>query len=237
MIHNDVASASPRERFPMREELVVRHSAASRRFVQATLLITIAVVVTPSAALAQRRQFGAKAGPAFMGITLAKDDGQNYRPRIAPYVSGFFMLPLNPRFGMQFEAVSSPKGTRLKEPPGVTQTLLLQYFEMPVLLRVAGPTAGSAPIYFVGGPFFGFKVSAKEQLSTLAGTVIAGARQDAGHLVKPFESGLIGGAGIELGKYMLVEGRYSYGLTNVNNVDGLTKFTNHGLSFTIGVRF
>jgi hypothetical protein len=222
----------------MRVELVVRQSVATRRFVRpAALMIAIAVVLVPSAALAQRRQFGAKAGPAFTQVAVEEDDGQTYRRRIGPYVSGFFVLPLNPRLAAQFEAASSPKGTRLKEPPGVTQTLLLQYFEMPVLLRVSGPKVGGAPLYFIGGPFFGFKVSAKEEVSELAGTIIAGARDDVDRFVNPFESGLIAGAGADIGKYMLVEGRYSHGLTNVNKREEFLEFTNYGFSFTVGVRF
>jgi outer membrane protein with beta-barrel domain len=222
----------------MREELVVPQSAATRRFVRpALLMIAIAVVLMPSAALAQRRQFGAKAGPAFTQVALEEDDGQTYRRRIGPFVSGFFVLPLNPRLAVQFEAASSPKGTRLKEPPGVTQTLLLHYFEMPVLLRVSGPRIGGAPLYFIGGPFFGVKVSAKEEVSQLAGTLIAGERNDVDRFVNPFESGLIAGAGLDIGKYMLVEGRYSHGLTNVNKREEFLEFTNYGLSFTVGVRF
>ena len=222
----------------MRDDRVVRQSVATRRFVRpAALMIVIAGVLAPSAALAQRRQFGAKAGPAFTGVALAEDDGKTYQPRIAPYISGFFMLPLNPRFAVQFEAVSSPKGTRLKDPPGVTQTLLLQYFELPVLLRVSGPKAGGAALYFIGGPFLGFKVSAKEQQAQLAGTFIAGAREDVDRFVKPFESGLIAGAGLDIGKYVLVEGRYSHGLTNVNKIEEFLEFTNYGLAFTVGVRF
>ena len=222
----------------MREELVVPQSFATRRFVRAALLmIAIAVVLVPSAALAQRRQFGAKAGPAFTQVALEEDDGQTYRRRIGPFVSGFFVLPLNPRLAVQFEAASSPKGTRLKEPPGVTQTLLLHYLEMPVLLRVSGPRIGGAPLYFIGGPFFGVKVSAKEEVSQLAGTLIAGEREDVDRFVNPFESGLIAGAGLDIGKYMLVEGRYSHGLTNVNKREEFLEFTNYGLSFTVGVRF
>ena len=222
----------------MRNELVMRHSTVARKFAGLAAVIVVTAVVSPSAALAQqRRQFGAKAGPAFTQIALAEDDGQTYSARIAAAVSGFFMLPLNPRLALQFEAAASPKGTRLKEPPGVTQTLLLQYFELPVLVRVAGPKVAGAPMYFIGGPFFGFRVSAKEQVSQLAGTFIAGVRDDADHLVEPFESGLMAGAGLDIGKYMLVEGRYSQGLTNVNAVEGLTKFTNHGFSVTVGVRF
>ena len=222
----------------MRDDLVVCQPAATRRFVRpAAVAIAIAGVLVPSAALAQRRQFGAKAGPAFTQVALEEDDGQNYRRRIGPYVSGFFVLPLNPRLAAQFEAASSPKGTRLEEPPGITQTLLLQYFEMPVLLRVSGPKVGGAPLYFIGGPFFGFKVSAKEQLSQFDGTVIAGAREDVDRFVKPFESGLIAGAGVDIGKYVLVEGRYTHGLTNVNKVEEFLEFTNYGWSFMVGVRF
>ena len=222
----------------MRDDRVVRQSAATGRFVRpASLTIVIAAVLAPSGALAQRPQFGAKAGPAFTQVAPEEDDGKTYSRRIGPYISGFLVVPLNPRLGVQFEAASSPKGTRLKDPPGITQTLLLQYFEMPVLLRVSGPKVGGAPLYFIGGPFFGFKVSAKEQVSQLAGTVIAGEREDVGRFVNAFESGLIAGAGIDIGKYVLVEGRYSHGLTNVNKRDEFLAFTNYGLSFTAGVRF
>jgi hypothetical protein len=231
-------ASAPQSEGPMRHRLVVHHSPAAGRFVRlATLIVVMAVLLAPSGAFAERRQFGAKAGPAFTQITPAEDDGQSYSRRIAPYISGFFVLPLNPRLALQFEAASSPKGTRLKEPPGVTQTLLLQYFEMPVLLRVAGPRVGGAPIYFIGGPFFGLKVSAKEEVSQLAGTFIAGQRDKVDQFVEPFESGLIAGAGIDIGKYMVVEGRYSHGLTDVNKIEDFLAFTNHGLTFTVGVRF
>jgi Outer membrane protein beta-barrel domain len=232
-----LASASHSEG-PMRHRLVVRHLPAAERFIRLLApIMVMALVLPPAVVLAQRRQFGAKAGPAFAQITPAEDDGQSYSPRIGPYVGGFFVLPLNPRLAVQFEGAASPKGTRLKEPPGVTQTLLLQYFEMPVLLRVAGPKVGGAPIYFIGGPFFGFKVGAKEQVSQLAGTVIAGAREKVDRFVEPFESGLMAGAGIDVGKYMLLEGRYSHGLTDVNKIEDFIAFTNHTWTFTVGVRF
>jgi len=232
----------------MRNELVVRHLAAARGFVRpAALMIVIAFVLTPSAALAQRRQFGAKAGPSFTGIVLSEDTGQDFHSRIAAAVSAFFVLPVHPRLGLQFEAMSSPKGTRLKDGSDVTQTLLLRYFELPVLLRVTGPKLRGGAIYFIAGPFFGIRVSAKEQFSTrtdadlalggLAVWPVAGVREDVPDSIERFESGLIAGAGMDIGKYMLVEGRYSRGLTNVNNVEGRTKFTNHGFSFTTGVRF
>jgi hypothetical protein len=35
----------------------------------------------------------------------------------------------------------------------------------------------------------------------------------------------------------VVEGRYSHGLTDVNKIEDFLAFTNHGLTFTVGVRF
>jgi hypothetical protein len=147
----------------MRQGLAACPSAAAKRFVRAALLIVIAVGLAPSAALAQRRQFGGKAGPSFTGIVLPEDDGQDFHPRIAATVGAFFAQPVSPRLSLQFEAMSSPKGTRLKDGSNVTQTLLLHYVELPVLLRIAGPRPGGVPTYFIGGPFFGSRVQAKEQ--------------------------------------------------------------------------
>ena len=222
----------------MRHPRAARHSTGAHRLVPvAALVLAAGFVLVPSAALAQRRQFGAKAGPTFTSIVLPEDTGQDFHRRMAATVVGFFVQPLNPRLAMQFEAAASPKGTRLKDGTGLTQTLLLQYVELPVLLRVGGPHLAGAPLYFIGGPFVGFRVSAKEQFSTLAGTFITGVKTEVNDTVKTFESGVIAGAGVDIGKYMVVEGRYSRGLTDVNNVEERIEFTNHGFSITAGVRF
>jgi hypothetical protein len=202
------------------------------------LFAVFLIAAAPATALAQQRQFGAKVGPAFTGIALADDDGQSYHPRIAALGGGFYALPLHPRFAVQFEAMSSPKGTRLEEDgAGFEQTLMLRYFEMPVLARVNGPNVGPGILYLLTGPFFGIRVSAKAQVSSVSDSVNAGVREDASEAIERFESGLIVGGGLEIGHHMLVEGRYSHGFTNVNRIEGSNAFTNRGISFTTGVRF
>ena len=74
-------------------------------------------------------------------------------------------------------------------------------------------------------------------LESRARDVAAGQRDRVDQFVEPFESGLIAGAGIDIGQYVLLEGRYSHGLTDVNKIDDFIGFTNHGFSFTAGVRF
>jgi len=204
------------------------------------LFAIVLLAATPATALAQQRQwqFGGKVGPAFTNLALASDDGQTYHARIAALGGGFFVLPITPRLAVQFEAMSSPKGVRLEEPgTGYAQTLMLRYFEMPVLARVNGPKVGSGILYGLAGPFFGIRTSAKAQRSTVINSVGTGVREEAGDAIERFESGLIVGGGLELGAHLLVEGRYSHGLTNVNRVDGANPFTNRGISFTTGVRF
>lgn len=200
--------------------------------------IAAAIVGLPPSALAQHRQFGAKVGPSFTGIVLAEDDGQDYHPRIAASGGGFIALPLTPRLSLQLEAMSSPKGARLDEAgTGITQTLMLRYFEVPALVRVRGPVLGVGMPYFLAGPYFGIRTSAKAQLSFVVNSIKSGSRDNADALIERFEGGLIVGAGLDISRHLMVEGRYSHGLTNANRVADAPRFINRGLSFTTGVRF
>jgi hypothetical protein len=223
----------------MPKEFPVRHAAVPISIWRlAAAGIAAAIVTLPSAALAQRRQFGAKVGPSFTGIVLAEDDGQDYHPRIAASGGGFIALPLTRRVAVQLEAMSSPKGARLDEAgTGVAQTLMLRYFEVPALVRVRGPVLGAGVPYVLAGPYFGVRTSAKAQLSTVVNSIKSGVRDNADALIERFEGGVIVGAGLDIAQHLMVEGRYSHGLTNANRVAGSPHFINHGLSFTTGVRF
>jgi hypothetical protein len=222
----------------MSQQVPIRRAGSSRRLRRLMVAVAAAIVVLPSAAFAQRPHFGAKVGPSFTGILLAEDDGQDYHPRIAASGGGFVALPLTPRVSVQLEALSSPKGARLDEAgTGVRQTLMLRYFEVPALVRVRGPVLGVGVPYFLSGPYFGIRTSAKAQLSTIINSIKSGVTDNADALIERFEGGVIIGAGLDIAQHLMVEGRYSHGLTNVNRVAGSPRFINRGLSFTTGVRF
>ncbi len=223
----------------MVHRFALRRSGSTKRTTSLAWRIAVAVmVVAPPAAMAQHPPVGAKIGPGFTGIVLADDDGQDYHPRIAAAGGGFVVLPLTSQIAFQFEAISSPKGTRLEEEStNLAQTLMLRYFELPILARLAGPKTGVGIPYFLAGPFVGIRTSAKEQLSTVANSLVAGVKEDVRDAIERFEAGLIVGAGVDIGRRLLLEGRYSHGLTNVNKGPGLTHFTNRGVSFMTGFRF
>jgi len=220
----------------MPHQVAIRHAGSSHSLRRLIVAVVAAIVVLPSAAFAERPQFGAKVGPSFTGILLAEDDGQDYHPRIAAAGGGFVGFRLTRRVSLQVEGMSSPKGTRLED-DGIAQTLMLRYFEVPALVRVQGPRLGAGAVYFIAGPFVGIRTSAKEEVSAVINSVKAGARETVMDKIERFETGLLAGAGLDIGRHLVVETRYSHGLTNANRVDGAPRFTNRGLSFATGVRF
>jgi hypothetical protein len=209
--------------------------ACFRCFALAALL---AAPVPPAAA--QGIQFGGKVGPSFTTIVVEEDqdDELPFERRIAAAGGGFVVLPIAARLFVQVEALATPRGTRLEpeQEDGNVQTLLMRYLEFPVLLRVNGPRLGGDWYFFAGG-YTAIRLSAQEQLSSFTGFTSAGTREDISDSIERVENGIVGGAGVELGKYVLLEGRYGRGLSNVNKVEGAPRFTSRALTFMIGVRF
>ena len=201
-------------------------------------MLTVALLLFGGVAHAQGGrgfQFGGKVGPSFTDIALDEDDGQTYQRRIAGAGGGFVRLPLSGPVAVQLEALSTPKGSRQLGDDGIAQTLMLRYVEFPVLLRVDGQEAGGW--YLFGGGYFAIRTSAKAQLSFVDNSISSGTREDASDAIERFDRGWVAGAGYDIGRYVVVEGRYSRGLSNVNRVDGSIEFTNRALTFMAGVRF
>lgn len=205
-----------------------------RRFV---LLTVVAVLLggVPDAMAQRRFQAGAKVGPSFTNVILDEDDGGDYHRRLAAAGGGFFALTLAGPVGVQIEALTMPKGARL-ETEDSTQTLKIRYFEVPVLLRIDAPSDGPGGLYVFGGPYFAVRTGAQAQFAIVVNSIASGTREDASDLIERFEHGWTAGAGFDVGRYGLIEGRYSRGLSNVN-ADGTPRFVNHGVTIMIGVRY
>jgi hypothetical protein len=204
------------------------------RTVLALALISLAAAAT---AAAQEREFGVKAGANFAVLALDEDIGSDYDRRIAAGGGAFFVLPVAPHVSLQIEGLFNPRGAKLfDEEFGATSTLLLDYLDFPVLARVEGPRLGSLHVF--AGPYVGVRVGAMRQISSSGPGFTAGYKEDMGHEVRRFETGLIAGGGLHIGQRWLVDARYSWGLTTVNaeTTDGL-RFRSRALSTMIGFRF
>ena len=75
------------------------------------------------------------------------------------------------------------------------------------------------------------------QISLVDNSIASGSREDASDAVERYDNGWVAGAGYDIGRYMVVEGRYTRGLANVNRIPGSVGFTNRALTFMVGVRY
>ena len=204
-------------------------------------LLTLAIVFLAAIpeAMAQRRfEVGLKTGPSFTDIAQDEDDGGTYHRRIAAAGGGWVRLPLAGPVSVQVEALSTPKGTRLELPDSnVSETLMLRYFEAPFLLRVDAPGPEDGGWYLFGGGYFAVRTSAKVQTHLVDNSIESGTRDDASDAIERYDHGWVAGAGYDIGRYIVVEGRYARGLSNVNKIPNTVGFTNRALTFMVGFRY
>ena len=181
------------------------------------LLVGLMLLGDTTAAMAQERQLGGKIGGSYARLRFEPADGDFTGGRLGVTGGGFAVLPLNARFAMQIEALFSPKGaSEPLEGFDGTITLQLDYLEIPVLLRVTGPTIASNRLHLFAGPSAGVRLNAKRQTKFVGDSLSSGVVEDVGDFVKRYDLGVVAGAGLDIGRRLMIDGRYTWGLTNVN---------------------
>jgi hypothetical protein len=199
----------------------------------------VLLTAAASAASAQDRQFGAKVGASFSEVTFDPDQGGAYDPRRGADGGGFLVLPMSSRIALQLEAMFTSKGAQLYDPEiDLTSTILLQYFEIPVLLRVEGPSFGSSALHVFAGPSPGIRLSAKRQISASGNGQTFGEKTDMSREIERFNFGFVVGAGFDIGRHFVIDGRFMQGLNSVDadTIDGVT-IKNRGFAIMAGGRF
>jgi len=203
------------------------------------LCVVMILAAGASSARAQALQFGGKAGPNFSTLLFDPDDGSaDHDKRVSSGGGGFVVLPLGKRFAVQLEALANPKGAKLIDrTENLTAKVLLRYLDLPVLLRINGPQSTSRAFHVFAGPYSAIRLNAKRELSTIGSSLVAGEKTDMRAEIERFEFGLVGGAGVDLGRYIVIDGRYAHGLTSVNTdrSDGV-KIKNRMITIMAGVR-
>jgi hypothetical protein len=202
--------------------------------------VVLAVVLLASPAAAQQRQFGFKVGPSWVAVAIddADDEGIDYERRVVGTFGGFALFPMNDRLAAQIELLWSPRGGKLADIEGASLKLKLEYAEVPLLARVAVTRSTSGSFFIFGGVAPAFRTSAKFETSFTGGGMTSGDSIDVGADFERFDIGIIVGAGMDIGQWIVVDGRYNWGLLDVNrNPDVAASIKNRALTFMAGVRF
>lgn len=204
------------------------------------LLVGLALVVWGAGvADAQERQYGARVGPAFSTTAIEPEITADYGWRNGGAGGLFYVHPLTPALALQFEALYVQKGGKLDDPEFVEQaTLLLDYVEFPVLLRAGSSRLEGRGFHVFGGASAGMRVSARRQSSVALGGGTSGVSLDIRDDIERFEASAIAGAGIDLHRHVVLDGRYWWGLTPVNRdrEDGFRVRT-RVFAVMLGIRF
>jgi hypothetical protein len=160
----------------------------------------------------------------------AGDDGLEMLPA---FVGGVFMtFPMASWLDLQPEVLYSVKGSHFAE-SGFSGSVLIDYLEVPLLLRVSRHGSGRMGFYGAGGPYAAFKMRARTRVKFGGSTE----EMDVGEDVETMDFGLSFGGGVEFGS-LVFDGRYSYGLKDIDKDRTDTiKVTNRAITITAGFRF
>lgn len=148
---------------------------------------------------------------------------------------GFVALPLSKTIAIQAEALITTKGSKeigplFEEYETYVYSLMITYFEIPVLFRVTTPPIGRvSQLVFMAGPAFGFKLGSRFMRS---GEVLAfdGVRSS--------DLGLVFSFGYVLGSKGYTEFRYTAGMSKVIEEGGVPLNIKNGVfSLIVGWRF
>jgi Outer membrane protein beta-barrel domain len=223
---------------PAPQTLIIRLDGGGMIMFIRALVVTVCFIalLTPGAA-AQSVGGGVKGGVTFGDVPNFLDEigepGASTSLRVGYAVGGFVAIRFDGGFSLQPEVLYTQKGVRIDvSEGGFTADLRYKadYVDIPVLARY---TFGKGVRgYVFGGPSFDISMSAKMSVGVFGESD----EEDISDEVESFEIALVFGGGIELGP-ILVEARWSEGLTNVAANDTGTSLKTRTILLLGGIRF
>jgi hypothetical protein len=182
-----------------------------------TVIITLLLTV-PSAFSQLGTRVGLKVG--YNWSQLAGDNLDDVEA-LKSFTGGFGLEMDMLLISLQVDLMYSPRGAILADGGEVKVT----YISMPVVVKKKFFPVGIHP-YILGGLEFAYLLSAKHDGNNIKDHI----RKD--------DLGIVGGVGLEfslLRKSVYIEGRYYYGLGNINSDDQFFETTNRTYQFLLGI--
>ena len=178
-------------------------------------------------------------GKGGIGITTFKGSNVNNIDERTSWLGGAFLnAQISPVFTLQPEILFSQKGADYTA--GETrQSLVINYFEVPVLAKIRLPIGEVFFPHILLGPNFAFNTNVKySSVDTGNGTQVNTNDPD----IRQSDVGGLVGAGIDIetkdsGLFFTLDGRYGIGFNDVNKSDNAIELKNAGWSFAVGIGF
>ncbi len=185
-----------------------------------TLILAIATVAPATAQMS----YGVKAGVNYADVSFDGDVASS--GRVGLLAGGFATIPLFGWLAVQPEVIYTVKGTAV-DVADIKSDLIVDYVEVPLLARISI----RRKIYVAVGPSMAFRVRARSRTAFGGSTEEIDLKED----VESFDLGVVGAAGIDLGRWVF-DGRYTHGLSDIDASDD-AKMRNRVLSVSAGIRF
>jgi hypothetical protein len=172
------------------------------------------------------------------GVSFAKFHGSDVgdqKTRTGFAAGGFAELAFHPNFALELQGLYVQKGAKA-EADGIEGTFVLDYIEIPLLLKaiyVVEGTTRIAPNVFLG-PAVGFKTRCKVK-ATSGGSTDEETCDNLALDIKSTDFSVVFGAGVDLGP-VAVQGRYDLGLNKLQDVSPEVDVKTSAWIFTAGFR-
>jgi hypothetical protein len=213
------------------------------RFVVVTAFV--AGLASPAAAQMGERtlELGIKGGPTFSTVSVEDDEGADFGNLTAFGIGAFLRIPAG-AVAFQPELLYVGKGSKVTEADfggNVDLKIKLSYIEIPLLIQVPiGAGQGATP-YIFGGASLAFETgctfSAEGDGVSLDIDCDEGDEEDLEFQRKKFDYGAVIGAGLRLpagSGAFLVEGRYTLGLADLNDLNEDNSIKNRSAAVYVG---
>lgn len=172
---------------------------------------------------------GVKGGPNFASINKDASAGENFKNRSGIHAGAFGLIKVS-KVGIQPEILFSQQGSLRETPSGDELKKTLNYVNVPVMLKLYL----AAGLNLQAGPQFGFVTTAKDEIIDQANNISS---VDIKDQVNNTDIGVSFGVGWDLPFGLTLDGRYNLGLSNINDANGGSDYSNRVFQISIGYKF
>ncbi len=213
-------------------------------------MVAITALFSVSSVSAQRLAGGVRAGLAIADLTgddagftyideMGEQRQKEYGSKMGFSAGAFLMVDIFENFAVQPEVLYTMKGGKTEvELGGVTYTITesLNYLEIPVLVKYKIPTPGSLAPNLFFGPALAITLSAEMKIEGDGSEAV----DDIKDYCKGTDFGIVLGGGLDFGVgtgKIMVDGRYTLGLTVIDDTEAKADVKNSVFAIMVGYCF